>query len=663
MKLTFKYFGKVLKETLLEEGVEYFVGRQSDCHFILQERSRISRKHLKVYFSAESGHWVLETLSEYGGLYLSGQEVGTVEISSSSVFSLKDHTLEFSLGEEVGAEDPPPQEPKEDAPSSDPLPELTSALAPSLPSDLQIEEEKKDEKVMESFSEDGTRIVQDREIVHFLYIYINGEISSHVRLDRGESWLIGRAEDCDISIDYSVLTRKHLEISKVGGKFYVKDLGSSNRTFLNNEELEPLKPTRLKSGDKLLISDLKIVFEIRRKNFEKIMKNLPALSEQPESAGDSLPDRVFSKVVLEDAPPDGADGGKGAKSKLLTPARLILLMLIGGAAFAFWSLKSQEEEKTNQAVLEQRRKEKEHLEKQEFAYNQAVESLEQERYPACIEQFQSLHRLSNGEFKDSFILIEKCRTALENQKQKEAYLAQQEEKKRTEEKIQALSGKCRKQFDQKNIKTVDDLNRCAEELLQLDPQNAEISSIRMEIEEKESLKLLEEQKKASYRKFIQGKKALYYRAKKIHDRNTTPLKAVAAYDVFIRSARKVSALKALVDKAQSARDEIQNNYDSNLSTLQESCTRELKARQMKKAYYSCKKVLDFKSNDSVALNGIQQAEAHLKKRLQPLYKDSSLHESFSRIDEAKKIWKEIMEIDVRGGYYYKKAETQMKKYK
>ena len=78
-------------------------------------------------------------------------------------------------------------------------------------------------------------------------------------MDEGENWIVGRSEECDISIDYSVLTRKHLQISKTDGYFYVKDMGSSNKTLLNGKELEPQKNVPLKANDEISVSDLRII--------------------------------------------------------------------------------------------------------------------------------------------------------------------------------------------------------------------------------------------------------------------------------------------------------------------------------------------------------------------------------------------------------------------
>ncbi len=62
---------------------------------------------------------------------------------------------------------------------------------------------------------------------------------------------LGRHDDCLIRIKSSQVSRRHCEIVEVGGKLMVRDLGSSNGTFVNGKRVlgqQPLKP-----GDELTV--------------------------------------------------------------------------------------------------------------------------------------------------------------------------------------------------------------------------------------------------------------------------------------------------------------------------------------------------------------------------------------------------------------------------
>ncbi len=64
---------------------------------------------------------------------------------------------------------------------------------------------------------------------------------------------IGRGEDNDIMIILPLISRSH-SVIKQDGEYYIKDLGSTNKTFLNWETLVPEKWTLLNEGDNIIFS-------------------------------------------------------------------------------------------------------------------------------------------------------------------------------------------------------------------------------------------------------------------------------------------------------------------------------------------------------------------------------------------------------------------------
>lgn len=70
---------------------------------------------------------------------------------------------------------------------------------------------------------------------------------------------IGRAEGMEIVIDNVSVSRKQAEISQERHYWVVRDLGSSNGTFLNGERLTA--PQRLKPGDEISFGKFSLFFE------------------------------------------------------------------------------------------------------------------------------------------------------------------------------------------------------------------------------------------------------------------------------------------------------------------------------------------------------------------------------------------------------------------
>jgi len=65
--------------------------------------------------------------------------------------------------------------------------------------------------------------------------------------------VLGRSNECDITLSVSHLSRKHAELSVIGNKLMVKDLDSANGTFVNGKRITE---DTLKKGDELRLDTL-----------------------------------------------------------------------------------------------------------------------------------------------------------------------------------------------------------------------------------------------------------------------------------------------------------------------------------------------------------------------------------------------------------------------
>ncbi len=76
---------------------------------------------------------------------------------------------------------------------------------------------------------------------------------------RGPKYFIGRAEDCQLRPGSQEVSRHHAVILVEEGFVAVRDFGSRNGTFVNEEQVHPER--ELKSGDRLRIGPLE--FEVQ----------------------------------------------------------------------------------------------------------------------------------------------------------------------------------------------------------------------------------------------------------------------------------------------------------------------------------------------------------------------------------------------------------------
>ena len=66
----------------------------------------------------------------------------------------------------------------------------------------------------------------------------------------GGKALIGRTGECQVQIALGVVSRKHCELTVQGEKMLVRDLGSSNGTYVNNRRVQQVE---MGAGDTLTV--------------------------------------------------------------------------------------------------------------------------------------------------------------------------------------------------------------------------------------------------------------------------------------------------------------------------------------------------------------------------------------------------------------------------
>jgi pSer/pThr/pTyr-binding forkhead associated (FHA) protein len=75
---------------------------------------------------------------------------------------------------------------------------------------------------------------------------------------------IGRGVHNEIAISEKSISGSHAIIEYKHGAFYIEDQRSTNKTFINREEIEPYAPRKLKSGDEIMFDVYKFIFLLER---------------------------------------------------------------------------------------------------------------------------------------------------------------------------------------------------------------------------------------------------------------------------------------------------------------------------------------------------------------------------------------------------------------
>ena len=108
----------------------------------------------------------------------------------------------------------------------------------------------------------------------------------------GDLLVIGRdADTCQIVIPHHAVSRRHAQVSRVNGHFYIEDLRSRNHTFVNNKEV--VTRTQLKPEDRVKICDF-----LFRYHDERRPAPAPGRSSEPIP----LPDDMLPEKSEDDDP-------------------------------------------------------------------------------------------------------------------------------------------------------------------------------------------------------------------------------------------------------------------------------------------------------------------------------------------------------------------------
>jgi pSer/pThr/pTyr-binding forkhead associated (FHA) protein len=79
-------------------------------------------------------------------------------------------------------------------------------------------------------------------------------------LINNEDFLVGRGEDCDLTLHDAEISRHHCTIRIRGGEAVVSDLGSSNGTFVNGHRI--VSQATVRTGDEVKLGTFRFLIDL-----------------------------------------------------------------------------------------------------------------------------------------------------------------------------------------------------------------------------------------------------------------------------------------------------------------------------------------------------------------------------------------------------------------
>lgn len=131
--------------------------------------------------------------------------------------------------------------------------------------------------------------------------------------------IMGRDQSCDITLPLDHLSRHHVELEVRGGQLFIKDLDSSNGTFLNGKQISesPLKP-----GDKIKLDV--VTFEVEGPDHDPnktIIRTIKPEQTKAQKTPDEPSSQPSKKTADKPAPGPKSSSGQ-TPNKNITNKRL-----------------------------------------------------------------------------------------------------------------------------------------------------------------------------------------------------------------------------------------------------------------------------------------------------------------------------------------------------
>jgi pSer/pThr/pTyr-binding forkhead associated (FHA) protein len=166
---------------------------------------------------------------------------------------------------------------------------------------------------MEFLSLTGGRVVEVK------FIVVGGKNAGREIPITGPEFLIGRADDCQMRPQSDRVSRRHCIVRLDEALVTVRDCGSKNGTFVNDERLEPQSERELKGGDKLKVGPLEfevqMTVSVSGKKKPKVRSVQEAAARFVETTSGEREDADVANWLDDDEDEEEVEEATGAKAE------------------------------------------------------------------------------------------------------------------------------------------------------------------------------------------------------------------------------------------------------------------------------------------------------------------------------------------------------------
>lgn len=661
--------GEVHQELTLKPGQEALIGRGSFADIELDQFPGISRKHLRVIHLGDK--LSVQKISQTGRLIVDGKDHTIIEATETFNFSIPPYNFEAICQKEEVSQEMSQLKSSAGASQVHNMSQVSAAHEASSFSEVgsvhgvsSVDEVSFINEESRPLSNAGSQFafsgnlektnVRSQALVPVFKLIEDNHIIEEFKLE-GQEWFFGRSRDNDVSICHSKASRNHFKVFKVDSHFFIEDLKSSNGTFLNGHKLPSETSIELNSGDIISIHDYRLLFEIKDKNLEKQIYNLPQILEPSQIKPSDIQstDESLAPMGVQKVRTPLLSKIKKMDQRIALMSFIIVILSVFLIDMFFPHLFRNQTDSSHRMIAQKRM-----IEEEKFIENAkiaALQYIDQANWSHCLSEVQRIQDIRPDDPDAQEINI-KCQTALERLERQNQLEAQERKREILLEEVRLNIDECAYLVNQGTLI----LRECLQPSIEVFPDNEEIVNL-LDLAEVVDRKM--EEDKLNQEKYVKNliagrkilKKADNYKKHKLWD------DAIEWYNKYL-SGRYPDPKREQRKYAQREIESIQSSLRTGLKQSLEEAQLHFNQGHYKKAVLAARKGLridDFHEN-LLQIERLSMIELRIEVR--SLYQDSILMEGLGKIHTAISKWKQIVEIDVPGEDYYQRAERKLEDY-
>lgn len=498
-------------------------------------------------------------------------------------------------------------------------------------------------------------------------------------IEKPETFIGRDPEKCDIVLNDPEVSGVHAVIKKNAITCTLEDLKSANGTILNGERVNSHDLT---SEDEFIIGGTTFTVRIQSDFLEQEKSRIMPVEDNQVME--------VEEVVEVDENFDGEDGeliegGEGfgtkfeeknnslfSKDALKDPDKRKKILYIVVGLLALWVLLG-EEEQPQKPKVDPKKKAALEAKKEKKAVPEAEKKLTPEQKEFVEGQYLLASQyFAEGKYSETIMELDKIFAIIKEYKNSRTIyglakegLAEltkllEEERKEKERKLRDLKVKelLEKAEAAVKEKKMDFAKNLFKEITKLDPENFDVTRLKLEVEayekEQERKRVEKAQKEAERKRQIQelapGKS--FYQRKDWY-------KAKLKLSDFLRLK---GMDEDLVKDATRMLDESTKKLDAIVNPLLGKARSLKEGQDLKGAYELYLEILKYNPAHVESLNEMDEIRQKLEIRSKKVYREAIIAESLSLYDDAKEKFQEVQQISPTDSDYYKKATEKLKNY-